>query len=352
MDFLQPIKGRGSADNPTGRFEKVTLTRDDEWTEEDPAPGTQVFQDTSHSIISYNDSPDLGFSASLNPYRGCEHGCIYCYARPTHEYLGFSAGLDFESKIMVKMTAPELLRDALSARRWQPQVLMMSGVTDCYQPLERRLELTRRCLEVLAECRNPVGIVTKNHLVTRDIDILKEMAKNQIASVTVSVTSLRHELAEILEPRASRPLSRIDAIRQLAEAGIPVGVNVAPVIPGLNDYEIPAILKAAREAGASSANFTMIRLPYGVKDLFESWLEKHAPHAKEKVLHRIQEVRGGRLNDPRFGSRMRGEGIYAVQIERLFKVARQKLKFPGYAYELRTDLFRRPAGPQLSLFEV
>ncbi len=350
--FIKPTSGRGAAENPTGRFEKITISRDEEFTEEDPARTTTFLRDTSQSIISYNKSPDLGFNASINPYRGCEHGCIYCYARPTHEYLGFSAGLDFESKIMVKMNAPELLRDTFASRSWDPQVMMMSGVTDCYQPVERRLQLTRKCLEVLAECRNPVGIVTKNQLVTRDIDIMKDMAKNQVISVTLSVTSLRNELAGTLEPRTSRPAARLDAIHQLSQAGIPVSVNVAPIIPGLNDYEVPAILKAAKEAGASSASYTMVRLPFGVKELFTGWLERNAPAAKDKILHRIQEIRGGKLNDPRFGSRMRGEGVYAKQVERLFNVARDKIGFPGHRWSLRTDLFRRPPGPQLSLFEV
>jgi DNA repair photolyase len=352
MDFLQKIKGRGAAENPPNRFEKIWKSRDPEWTEEDPAPGTVFLRDTSRSIISYNDSPDLGFSASLNPYRGCEHGCIYCYARPTHEYLGMSAGLDFESKILVKMDAPELLREELASRRWEPQVMMMSGVTDCYQSVERRLQITRRCLEVLAECRSPVGIVTKNQLVARDIDIMKGMTRDRVISVTLSVTSLRNELAGELEPRTSRPAARLNAIAQLAEAGIPVGVNVAPIIPGLNDYEIPAILKAAYEAGARSAHYTMVRLPFAVKSLFEAWLERHAPESKEKILHRIREMRGGKLNDPRFGSRMRGEGLYARQIGRLFSVAREKAGFRHEPRGLRTDGFKRPSGPQLTLFEV
>ncbi len=346
------VRGRGAAENPPNRFEKIWKSRDPEWTEEDPAPGTEFLRDTSRSIISYNDSPDLGFSASLNPYRGCEHGCIYCYARPTHEYLGMSAGLDFESKILVKMDAPELLREELGSSRWEPQMMMMSGVTDCYQPVERRLQITRRCLEVLAECRSPVGIVTKNHLVTRDIDILKDMAAHRVVSVTLSVTSLRDELAGSLEPRTSRPAARLDAIAKLAQAGIPVNVNVAPIIPGLNDYEIPSILKAAYEAGARSAHYTMVRLPFAVKSLFESWLERNIPDAKEKILHRIREMRGGRLNDPRFGSRMRGEGLYAQQIARLFAVARQKAGFRNEDRELRLEGFRRPSGPQLMLFDV
>ena len=223
---------------------------------------TQFFKDHSKTVIARNDSPDVGFSASLNPYRGCEHGCIYCYARPTHEYLGFSAGLDFESKIMVKEDAPELLRAELLSPKWQPQVIFMSGVTDCYQPVERKLKLTRRCLEVLAEFRNPVFIITKNRLVTRDIDLLSELARHQAAAVWLSITTLDPELRKVMEPRTSPPAARLAAIRELAQAGIPVGVNVAPVIPGLTDHEMPAILQAAAEAGATAAGYTVVRLPY------------------------------------------------------------------------------------------
>jgi DNA repair photolyase len=352
MDYLQKIRGRGSAENPPNRFEKVFASRDPDWTEEDPAPGTEILHDTSKSIISYNDSPDVGFDASFNPYRGCEHGCIYCYARPTHEYLGFSAGLDFETKILIKKDAPELLRKELSSKRWQPQVVMLSGNTDCYQPVERRLKITRRCLEVLAEFRNPVGIITKNRLVTRDKDILQELAKYKAVVVTLSITSLRDELASKLEPRASHPRARLAAIRELSAAGIPTSVNVAPIIPGLNDFEAPAILQAARDAGAVSANYTLVRLPHGVKDLFETWLERHFPESKEKVLHRIREIRGGTLNDPRWGSRIKGEGLYARQLGRLFQVAKRKAGYPDRGIELQINAFKRSDGPQLSLFDV
>src|SRR5262245_27700364 len=236
-----PIRGRGAGGNPANRFEGLLYAPDPELDPSDsPAPTTHFFRDTSRSIIAYNDSPDVGFSASINPYRGCEHGCIYCYARPTHEYLGFSVGLDFESKIMVKEDASALLRRELMSPRWQPQTLAISGVTDCYQPIERRLQLTRRCLEVLLEFRNPVGIVTKNQLVTRDIDVLGELAKLDAAVVYVSVTTLDAELVGKMEPRTSRPAARLEAIAALAQAGIPVGVMVAPIIPGLNDHEIPA----------------------------------------------------------------------------------------------------------------
>jgi DNA repair photolyase len=347
VDPLTPYKGRGAPVNTPNRFEKASVERDESWDEDDPAPLTQFFKDRTRSVIATNDSPDLGFGASINPYRGCEHGCIYCYARPTHEYLGLSAGLDFESKIFVKEKAPELLREALLSPKWKPQMLMMSGVTDCYQPVERRLQLTRRCLQVLAEFRNPVGVITKNQLVTRDIDVLSELASVQAAHVTLSVTSLRQELAQHLEPRTSMPKARVDAIRALASAGISVGVNIAPVIPGLNDHEIPAILSACREAGALSAGYVLLRLPYAVSPLFQKWLEVHAPESKEKVLHRIREVRGGKLYDSRFKIRQKGEGVYAEQIKNLFTISRRKVGYPTSTPELSTAAFRRPQGPQI-----
>jgi DNA repair photolyase len=348
MDPRTPYKGRGATLNTPNRFENIRFERDEEWNEEDdPAPQTQFLKDTSRSIISYNKSPDIGFETSFNPYRGCEHGCVYCYARPTHEYAGMSAGLDFESKILVKMDAPELLRKELSAKSWKPQVFMVSGVTDCYQPIERRLKLTRRCLEVLSEFRNPAGIVTKSRLVTRDIDVLQELARWQCVHVSLSVTTLRPELAKIMEPRAAIPQSRLDTIQALSKAGIPVGVMVAPIIPGLTDHEMPAILKAAREAGALWAGRVIIRLPWAVAPIFEKWLGAHMPETKEKVLNRIREVRGGKLYDSRFGVRGRGEGPYAEHLARLFKVARRKAGYPDSSSELSTAHFRRPTGPQL-----
>lgn len=343
-------RGRGAASNPPNRFESLSLERDVDWNpEEDPAPQTQFLRDLSQSVITYNNSPDLPFSASLNPYRGCEHGCAYCYARPTHEYLGFSAGLDFETRIMVKEDAPELLRRELASRRWKPQTLALSGVTDCYQPVERRLQLTRRCLQVLAEFRNPVGIVTKNHLVTRDLDVLRELAAHGAAAVSISITSLDREFARALEPRASSPAHRLAAVEALAGAGIPVGVLVAPVIPGLNDHEIPSIVAAAARAGAGWAATIVLRLPLTVAPVFEQWLEEHAPEKKEKVLNRIRAIRGGRLNDPRFGVRMKGEGIFAEQISRLLEVARRKAGMPEHGPSLSAAAFRRPSGNQMEL---
>ncbi len=500
------LHGRGTASNPPNRFTPLWHVRDPDWTDaEDPAPTTQFFNDTSRSIITSNSSPDVGFERSLNPYRGCEHGCVYClagdtpilmadgstrplatlrvgdaiygtapcgssrvythtsvlahwrvdrpayrltltngtrlvaggehrfltesgwkwvaergpqgqgrphlqthhrlmgpgpctslstvgvvnsnaslgllsivplgstmplydlttgtgdfiahgvvshncYARPTHEYLGFSAGLDFESKIVVKPEAPDLLRRELASPGWQPQVLAMSGVTECYQPVERRLLLTRRCLEVLVEFRNPVAIVTKNALVTRDIDLLKQLAEHEAVAVFLSVTTLNAPLARVLEPRASQPARRLAAIAALAQAGIPVGVLVAPVIPGLTEHELPAIIGAAAQAGAQSAGYVPLRLPHGVADLFESWLAQHAPTKQAKILQRLRALRGGKLNDPRFGSRMQGEGIFAQQIAALFHLACRKAGLPQRSLALSTAAFRRPAGPQLSLF--
>ena len=346
-----PKPSRGTPQNPTNRFEKIHLERDIDWNpEEDPDQRTQFLIDHSKTAVTYNDSPDIGFNASLNPYRGCEHGCIYCYARPTHEYLGFSSGLDFETKIMVKQNAPELLRAELMSRKWKPQVLVMSGVTDCYQPVERKLKLTRRCLEVLAEFRNPVAIITKNFLVTRDIDVLSELARHNAASVCLSVTTLDNDLRRVMEPRTSPSKARLEAIRRLADARIPVAVNVAPIIPGLTDHETPSILKAAREAGATSAGFTVVRLPYANTTLFEQWLEKHFPDRKDKVLNRIRSMRGGKLYDAQWGKRMRGEGIFAAQIQAMFEVARRKAGFKGEHRDLSTEHFRRPDGKQLSLF--
>lgn len=346
------IKGRGSASNPANRFEAIHLERDADWNpEEDAAPRTIFLRDSAQTAINYNNSPDIPFNASINPYRGCEHGCAYCYARPTHEYLGFSAGLDFESKIMVKEDLPELLRKELSARKWKPQVIAMSGVTDCYQPIERKLKLTRRCLEVLAEFRNPVGVITKNYLVTRDVDLFAELARHGAALVNISVTTLDEKLTPKLEPRAALPKHRLAAVKLLSDAGVPVNVLIAPVIPGLTDHEMPAIIQAAREAGATSVGYTALRLPHAVGPLFEEWLGLHFPDRKEKVLNRIRAMRGGKLNDPDFGSRMRGEGIFAEQMRQIFHVARRKAGFDELRQPaLSAAAFRVPPGAQLSLF--
>jgi DNA repair photolyase len=334
--------------NPPNRFERLHLEPEalesDPDLGEAPLPETELLIDRTRSIIAYNDSPDVGFDAGVNPYRGCSHGCSYCYARPTHEYLGFSAGLDFETKIMVKLNAPELLRAALSAKSWRPQVVALSGNTDAYQPTERRLGITRRCLEVLAEFRNPVGIVTKSHLVTRDVDVLAELATHRAAAVVLSITSLRTEVQRTMEPRAATPGRRLDAIRALARAGVPVGVNVAPVVPGLTDDEMPAILEAAAEAGASFASYIVLRLPWGVKSIFETWLEQHFPDRKDKVLNRVRDLRGGKLYDARFQVRGRGEGPWADHLQKLFRVSKRKLGLDRRP-ELSVDAFRVPSPP-------
>jgi DNA repair photolyase len=345
-----PAKGRGASSNPANRFERIHLEpSQEEGSDELCAVHTQFFRDNTQTIITHNDSPDISFQASINPYRGCEHGCAYCYARPTHEYLGFSAGLDFETRIMVKEDAPILLRRELASPRWKPQVLAISGVTDCYQPIERKLRLTRGCLEALAEFRNPVSIITKNQLVTRDLDVLRELARHKAVSVALSINSLGTHLARRLEPRASSPESRLAAVRQLADAGIPVGVMVAPVIPGLNDHEIPSVLKAASQAGAQWAATEILRLPLTVAPLFLEWLEQNAPQKKSKVLAQIRSMRGGKLNDARFGVRMRGEGIFAEQITRMFHVAARKARLSGNGPQLSAAAFRKPANNQLDL---
>jgi DNA repair photolyase len=350
----QYLKGRGALSNPNGRFEKTTFERDIDWNpEEDSSPKTQFIRDATQTIITYNTSPDVGFNASINSYRGCEHGCVYCFARPTHEYLGMSAGLDFETRIMVKENAPELLRKELSAKKWKPQFLAMSGVTDCYQPIERKLQITRRVLQALAEFRNPVGIITKNFLVTRDIDVLQELAKFNCVAVNISVTTLDATLTPKLEPRAALPKARLEAVRMLSEAGIPVGILVAPCIPGITDHEMPQILKAAAEHGAKWAGYVMLRLPHGVKDLFEQWVHQHFPDRAEKVLNRIRSMRDGKLYDATWGDRMRGHGIFAEQMEQMFKVACKHAGIdPAFRPELTTGHFRVPKahGPQMELF--
>ena len=347
------IVGRGAADNPKNRFEKIEVEPGFGGLDAaEPGPETIYLRDVSRSIIARNDSPDIGFDASINPYRGCSHGCIYCYARPTHEYLGFSAGLDFESKVLVKEDAPRLLRQQLSSPRWKPQVLSISGVTDCYQPIEKKLRITRRCLEVLTEFRNPVAVVTKNHLVTRDIDLLSELARHDAAVVAISLTTLDDDLRRVMEPRTSRPARRLAAVEALARAGVSVGVMIAPVIPGLNDHELPNLISAAAEAGAGFAAYTPVRLPHTVRHLFEDWLARRFPERKEKVLNRIRSMRGGRLNDPRFVSRMRGEGIFADQISQLFEISCRKAGLEGKRFpRLSTAAFRRLGEIQPGLFD-
>lgn len=347
-----PLHGRGTSENIPNRFEPIRYERTDgdEPPDEAPGPRTSFYKDFSRTLIAYNDSPDIYFETSINPYRGCEHGCIYCYARPYHEYLGLSAGLDFETKIFVKEDAPKLLRKELTSKTWKPQTIAISGVTDAYQPIERRLKLTRRCLEVLADFRNPVGLVTKNHLVTRDIDVLSQLTPFDAVSVHIAVTSLDPDLANIMEPRASAPHARLAAIRELVAAGVPTSVLVAPIIPGLTDHEIPAILEAARSAGARHASYTMLRLPYAVKDLFATWLDQHFPTRKEKILGRVRDLRAGDLNDPNFGSRMKGQGPLAEMISQIFQAHTRRLQFPG-KFTLSAAAFRRPNETQALLFD-
>lgn len=352
------IRTRGSAENPKNRFERLAYEEDPDLLDPDPeaepgpaVPPTVYLRDPSKQPLSFNDSPDLPFRASVNPYRGCTHGCTYCYARPTHEYLGFSAGLDFETRILVKEELPRLLRVAFASPRWQPQVVALSGVTDAYQPIERKTRLTRRCLEVFAEFRNPVAVVTKSSLVVRDADLLAELAAHDAARVYVSITTLDRALQRVMEPRTAAPSQRLATVEALAKAGIPVGVMVAPVIPGLTDHEVPAIVEAAARAGARTARHLMLRLPYGNKELFEAWLERHYPERRQKVMNRVRAMRGGKLNDARFHVRMRGTGFFADQTHAVFALACRRAGLSEDMPEVSTAAFRRPPDPQLALFE-
>jgi DNA repair photolyase len=345
---MNPFKGRGTSDNPTNRFEQFHYEEGEyvqhvPGEDEEHRPLTRFYIDPSKTILTQNDSPDVGFEYSVNPYRGCEHGCIYCFARPTHEYLGMSAGLDFETKILIKKNAPELLREKLMSRSWKGELINLSGITDCYQPIERKLKLTRSIIEVLSEFRNPFSIITKNSLVTRDIDLLKPMAEINGVMVMISVTTLDPKLAEKMEPRTSHPIARLKAIEKLSEAGIPVGTLVAPIIPGLTDHEMPGILKAVSSAGAKTAGYVPLRLPYVLDDLFQLWLEDHFPDRKEKVLNRIREIRGGKLNNSEFGSRMRGEGIYADNLRAMFHLYTKKENLNQTRINLSSEHFKKPS---------
>jgi DNA repair photolyase len=354
--MTDPRSGRGATHNPVNRFLQVEFERADDFYEgafaEDLGvrPATNFLVDASRTIVTKNDSPDLPMEATLNPYRGCEHGCSYCYARPTHEYLGFSAGLDFELNVLVKKDAPQLLREHLMRKTYQPVTIAMSGVTDCYQPVERHLRVTRGCLEVMLEFRNPTAIVTKNFLVTRDIDLLSELARWGCAHVMLSITSLDADLANRMEPRASTPQRRLEAVRRLTAAGVPTSVMIAPVVPGLTDHEIPAIVAAAAEAGASNVRFLPLRLPGNVVAVFTEWLQAHFPDRKEKVLARIRSLRGGKLNDANFFTRFQGEGHVADGMAQLHKLALRKAGLPKPSAPLSKEHFRRPGPEQLSLF--
>lgn len=358
-------RGRGTGENPPNRFDRLHVAPDPDATAEQlghypsgddpdlgpaaPAARTQFFDDASASILTRNDSPDVPYTFGVNPYRGCEHGCAYCYARTFHDYLGWSSGLDFETRIMVKRRAPALLRAELSKPSWQPEVIAFSGATDCYQPAERHFRLTRGCLEVLHELRNPVGIITKSALVTRDLDLLADMARWQGARVVLTITTLDPDLSGQLEPRAARPAARLRTLRTLADAGVPVGVMISPIIPGLTEHEVPAILAAAAESGATSAGYIVLRLPRTITDIFTAWLDTHAPSKKDRVLARVREIRGGDLNVTDWGKRMKGEGIFAEQIRQLFRVARRRAGLDQPVPELNTTSFRRPGGEQLTL---
>jgi DNA repair photolyase len=355
-EFTKRIKGRATVNNPANRFSDTHHEAfDDGWGAQgdDPdAPTTELIPDASRSVLVYNQSPDVPFDRSVNPYRGCEHGCVYCYARPTHAYLDCSAGLDFETRIFYKAGAAELLAQELGKPGYQCQPIALGVNTDAYQPAERKLNITRGILEVLLAHRHPVGIVTKSALVERDLDLLGDMAKRNLVHVMVSVTSLDKRLARSMEPRAAAPRRRLESIRRLSAAGIPVGVLVAPVVPVLNDGEIESILTEVRRAGALSAGYVMLRLPHEVKDLFRSWLQRHVPLKADHVMKRIRDIRGGNENDSQFGRRMRGTGVYAELIQKRFEIALARLSFQGMpAFDSSCFRVPRTSAPQLQLFE-
>ena len=340
-------RGRGTRTNPSGRFETERReTFDDGWegaAEAQPWK-TEVKHENARTIIATNDSPDISFDQSINPYRGCEHGCTYCYARPSHAFLGHSPGLDFETLLYAKDNAAQLLRKELASRRYVPKTIALGTVTDPYQPIERRNMITRSLLEVMAEARHPVGIVTKSALVTRDIDILKQMAADGLVKVAISVTTLDRSLARSMEPRASTPAKRLQAISELSAAGIPTQVMVAPIIPALNDHEIESILEVAQGAGATEAGYVLLRLPLELKDLFREWLSTDYPERAQRVLKLLQSMHGGRDYSAQFGLRQEGRGPYAQQIGLRFRLALQRLGLNQRRQSLRTDLFRRPSG--------
>lgn len=336
--------------NPASRFERFRVEYDEV---PEPTATYDVYEDKSQSILSENDSPDIGFRFSVNPYRGCLHGCAYCYARPSHEYLGFGAGSDFERKIMVKHRAAELLEQAFQKKRWEGELVVFSGNTDCYQPLERSLGITRACLEVCAHYRNPVHIITKSALVERDLDHLGALAREADAGVTVSIPFLDAEVARAMEPYAPPPSRRFTTVRRLVDAGIRVNVNIAPLIPGLNDSDVVPLLEAAHAAGASTAATVALRLPGPVAEVFEERIRAALPLRAEKILTRVREMRGGKLNDSHFGSRMRGSGTYIDTVMNVFHVTVKRLGMTRGEASPREKTFRRPegAGRQLSLFE-
>ena len=353
---LSAVKGRGAATNREGRFEsRRSEPEDDGWAgeaEPAPHPETTVVEERARSILTRNDSPDIPFDLSINPYRGCEHGCVYCYARPTHAYLNLSSGLDFETRLFAKTNAAELLRAELARPGYACTPVNIGGITDPYQPVEQRYRVTRAVLQVLAECRHPVTVITKSARIEQDLDLLQDLARDALVQVFVSVTTLDNRLASKLEPRASAPHRRLAAIRRLRDAGIPAGVMVAPIIPMITDRDLEAILEAAHEAGALTAGYVLVRLPHEVKELFREWLSLHYPERAAHVMSLIRQMRGGRDNDARFGSRMRGEGPFAQLIQRRFELARERHGLARRMPPLSRDKFRppRPASPQGELF--
>lgn len=355
---MQPpasLKGRGAAAVTPHRFESLQRqTEDDGWPAPEPdeaaPPLTEVREEAARRILSSNDSPDIGFERSINPYRGCEHGCIYCYARPTHSYLNLSPGLDFETRIVAKTNAAECLRAELAAPSYQPQRLCLGAATDCYQPIERKLRITRALIEVLAECRHPFSIITKGAGVERDLDLLGELAAQNLVAVYISLTTLDPELARVLEPRAAAPHRRLQVIERLSRAGVHVGVSVSPTIPFLNEPELEQVMAAARDAGAQTAFSIPLRLPWELSELFQDWLQRHYPQRAARVMARVREMRGGRDNDARFGSRMRGEGVWAELLRQRFLKACARLNLGRERFPYDFSQFRRPGGPQQSLF--
>ena len=344
----QPLKGRGALSNPHVRFDSNSVEKtDDGWYQEEEGTASlpeTVLPDRAKSVITTNNSPDVGFDQSINPYRGCSHGCVYCFARPTHAYLGLSPGLDFETKLFYKDNAVELLRAELSRRNYVCKTIALGINTDGWQPLERKMEVTRSVLGVLAECRHPLSIVTKSALIVRDLDLLRDLARDRLVSVMVSITSLDNDIKRTLEPRTASPLARLKVIEQLSAAGVPVGVMVAPVIPSLTDHEMENILAAAQSAGASRAGYVLLRLPHEVKDLFREWLAEHYPDRAKHVMSLINQSRGGKDYESEFGTRMVGTGVFAQLLRKRFDVAKRKfgLDDAEHRHELRTDLFRPP----------
>ncbi len=349
------IKGRGVTSNAAGRFERFEAERfDDGWAADDDLPvlRTDVSEEVARSLITHNRSPDLPFDRSINPYRGCEHGCVYCFARPTHAYLGLSPGLDFETRLIARQNAATVLRNELSARGYKVAPIALGTNTDPYQPIEKDFAITRSCLSVLQEFQHPVGIVTKGTLIERDLDILAEMAERGLVRVGVSLTTLDPDLSRRMEPRAPSPKRRLATIRRLTGAGVPVRVMTSPLVPGLTDHELEHLLEAGRDAGADAASWIMLRLPREVSGLWQEWLRDHEPARAEKVMSKLREMHGGRDYDPRWGHRMRGEGEYAGLIAKRFSLALKRLGLASQTPPLRCDLFAKPAqaGDQLTLF--